>query len=135
MCCVSYIHMYILWERSLATLYGLTPLYLINVERLESCSIYLEAAFISEEFCIKTFEPPHDKTNKMACAPSEDSDQPGHPPSLISVVSVRIKKACALSYQLGAPGAVARSEVSPLVMQAAPSLIPTSSTFFVETWS
>ena len=22
-------------------------------------------------------EPPHDKTNKMACAPSEDSDQPG----------------------------------------------------------
>ena len=29
------------------------------------------------------FEPPHDKTNKMACAPSEDSDQPGHPLSLI----------------------------------------------------
>ena len=25
--------------------------------------------------------PPHDKTNKMACAPSEDSDQSGHPPS------------------------------------------------------
>ena len=32
-----------------------------------------------------TNEPPHDKTNKMACAPSEDSDQPGHPPSLISL--------------------------------------------------
>ena len=32
---------------------------------------------------IKTNEPPHDKTNKMTCAPSEDSDQPGHPPSLI----------------------------------------------------
>ena len=31
----------------------------------------------------KTFEPPHDKTNKMMCAPSKDSDQPGHPPSLI----------------------------------------------------
>ena len=28
-------------------------------------------------------ELPRDKTNKMACAPSEDSDQPGHPPSLI----------------------------------------------------
>ena len=28
-------------------------------------------------------ELPHDKTNKMACAPSEDSDQPGHLPSLI----------------------------------------------------
>ena len=23
----------------------------------------------------------HHKTNKMTCAPSEDSDQPGHPPS------------------------------------------------------
>ena len=30
-------------------------------------------------------EPSHDKTNKMACAPSEDSDQPGHRPSLISL--------------------------------------------------
>ena len=27
-----------------------------------------------------TNEPPHDKTNEMACAPSEDSDQPGHLP-------------------------------------------------------
>ena len=35
------------------------------------------------------FEPPHDKTNKMASAPSEDSDQPGHPPSLIRVFAVR----------------------------------------------
>ena len=35
------------------------------------------------------FEPPHDKTNKMACAPSEDADQPGHPPSLIRVFAVR----------------------------------------------
>ena len=25
---------------------------------------------------IVTFEPPHDKTNKMTCATSEDSDQP-----------------------------------------------------------
>ena len=29
------------------------------------------------------YEPPHDKTNQMACAPSEDLDHPGHPPSLI----------------------------------------------------
>ena len=34
---------------------------------------------------ILTFELPHDKTNKMACASSEDPDQPGHPPSLISL--------------------------------------------------
>ena len=32
---------------------------------------------------ILIFEPPHDKTNKIAYAPSEDSDQPGHPPRLI----------------------------------------------------
>ena len=31
------------------------------------------------------FEPPHDKNNKIACALSEDSDQPGHPPNLISL--------------------------------------------------
>ena len=36
-----------------------------------------------------THEPPHDKTNKTACAPSEDSDQPGHLPSLIRVFAVR----------------------------------------------
>ena len=35
--------------------------------------------------------PPHDKTNEMTCAPSEDSDQPGHPPSLIRVFAVRSK--------------------------------------------
>ena len=34
-------------------------------------------------------EPPHDKTNKMACALSKNSDQPGHPPSLIRVFAVR----------------------------------------------
>ena len=38
----------------------------------------------------------------MACAPSEDSDQPGHPPSLIRVFAVRMKKAWVLSYQLSA---------------------------------
>ena len=38
---------------------------------------------------IATCEPPHDKTNKMTCAPKEDSDQPGHPPSLIRVFAVR----------------------------------------------
>ena len=51
---------------------------------------------------VKTQEPPHDKTNKMACAPSEDSDQPGYPPSLIRVLAVRMKKAWFLSYPLSA---------------------------------
>ena len=40
--------------------------------------------------------------NKMACVPSEDSDQPGHPPSLIRVFAVRMKKAWVLSYPLSA---------------------------------
>ena len=39
-------------------------------------------------------EPPHDKTNKMACAPSEDS--------IWSVFAVRMKKAWVLSYTLSA---------------------------------
>ena len=33
-------------------------------------------------------ERPHDHTNKMTFAPSDDSDQPGHPPSLIRVFAV-----------------------------------------------
>ena len=33
----------------------------------------------------RVFEPRHDKTNKKSFSPSEDSDQPGHPPSLISL--------------------------------------------------
>ena len=37
---------------------------------------------------VKTFGPQHDKSNKMKCAPSEDSDQPGHSPSLIRVFAV-----------------------------------------------
>ena len=47
-------------------------------------------------------EQPHDKTNKVACAPSEASDQTGHPPSLIGVFTVHMKKAWILSYPLSA---------------------------------
>ena len=43
------------------------------------------------------YEPPQDKTNKMTCAPNEDSDQPGHLPSLIRVIAVPMKKAWVLS--------------------------------------
>ena len=34
-------------------------------------------------------QPQHDKTNKMICGPSEDTDQPGHPSSPIRVFAVR----------------------------------------------
>ena len=40
------------------------------------------------------------KTNKMACAPSKDSNQPGHPPSLTRVFAVCMKKIWVLSYPL-----------------------------------
>ena len=49
---------------------------------------------------VKLFELPRDKTNKVACVPSEDSDQPGHLPSLIRIFAVRMKKAWVLSYPL-----------------------------------
>ena len=48
------------------------------------------------------YKPPHDKSSKIVCAPSEDSDQPGHPPSLIRVFTVRMKKPWFLSYPLSA---------------------------------
>ena len=50
----------------------------------------------------RTCEPPHDKTNKMTCAPSEGSDQPGHLPGLIRVFAVRMKKGWVLSYPMNA---------------------------------
>ena len=38
----------------------------------------------------------------MTCTPSEDSDQPGHPPSLIRSFAVRMKKVRVLGYPLSA---------------------------------
>ena len=40
------------------------------------------------------------QNQQKGCAPSEDSDQPGHPPSLIRVFAVRMKKHWVLSYAL-----------------------------------
>ena len=42
------------------------------------------------------------QTQQNDCAPSKDSDQPGHPPSLIRVFAVHMKKAWVLSYPLSA---------------------------------
>ena len=44
----------------------------------------------------------------MTCAPSKDSDQPGHPPSLIRVFAVRMKK----HWVLGYPSADAQADLS-----------------------
>ena len=61
------------------------------------------------------FELQHDKTNKVACVPSKDSDQPGHPPSLIRVIVVRMKKAWVLSYPLSASEDSDQSEWMPML--------------------
>ena len=42
------------------------------------------------------------QNQRTDCAPSEDSAQPGHPPSLIRIFAVRMKKAWVLSYPLSA---------------------------------
>ena len=42
------------------------------------------------------------QNQKNDCAPNEDSDQPGHPPSLIRVFAVRMKKAWVRSFSLSA---------------------------------
>ena len=55
-----------------------------------------------DDFFLNSYELQQDKTNKMTCVPSEDSDQPGHPPSLIRVFAVRMKKHLVLSYPLSA---------------------------------
>ena len=49
--------------------------------KLQSLSVYHKGRYL-------IIEPPHDKTNKIAFVPSKDSDQPGHPPSLIRVFAV-----------------------------------------------
>ena len=54
------------------------------------------------EPCPLVYKPPHDKTNEMTCAPSEDSDQPEHPPGLIRVFAVRMKKPWVLGYSWSA---------------------------------
>ena len=48
------------------------------------------------------FEPGNAKTNTIACALSENSDQPEHPPSMIGVFAVRMKNAMGHSYSLSA---------------------------------
>ena len=65
--------------------------------------VALKRLIVSKTFLatFNTFEP-LDKTNKVVCAPSEDSDQSGHPPWLIRVFAVRTKKAWFLSYPLSA---------------------------------
>ena len=55
---------------------------ILDAEQIQFSIIWLN---LNEEVTKTLFEPFHDKTNKMTCATSKDSDQLGHPPSLISL--------------------------------------------------
>ena len=68
---------------------------------MSKATLFYKTVFVSSHFNLHTNEPRHDKTNKMS-VPSEDSDQPRHPPNLIRVFAVRMKKAWVLSYPLSA---------------------------------
>ena len=50
---------------------------------------FISEATSEDNDALSECKPPHDKTNKKAFVPSEDSNQPGHPPSLIRVFVVR----------------------------------------------
>ena len=54
------------------------------------------------DICLATMWDATWQNQQCVCAPSEDSDQPGHPPSLIRVLAVRLKKPWGLSYPLSA---------------------------------
>ena len=54
------------------------------------CNIIIISILIFRSvLSLRMIERPHDKTNKKICSPSEDSGQPGHPPSLVRVFAVR----------------------------------------------
>ena len=67
---------------------------------LPFCFDFWQTSYLQQWTC--TNEPAHDKTYKMGFAPSEDSDQPVHPSSLIRVFAIRMKKVWVLSYPLKA---------------------------------
>ena len=75
-----------------------------------ACS-YFVSSMLSEWFFIKW--APYDKTNKMTCAPSKDSVQPGHPLSLTRVFTVCMKEHWALGYPLCAQWRLIRLDGCP----------------------
>ena len=59
---------------------------LLGALRVKYCFSFM---FFMKE--IHTYELRRDKTNTVACAPREDSDQPGTPPNLIRVFAVGLE--------------------------------------------
>ena len=67
----------------------------------EAVTIYMYYNVMYTEFKMKSFKLQW-QNQQNDCAPSDDSDQPGHLPSLIRVFAVRMKKAWVLSYPFSA---------------------------------
>ena len=69
-----------------------------NIDRcITAGPFHIPIWWISEKFEILTTAR---QNQQNGCAPSEDSDQPGHLPSLIRVFAVHMKKPWALNYPL-----------------------------------
>ena len=79
----------------------------------KSYSSHRESAKAQQKLCIGTVLPESSwfaytiwaaiwQNQQSECAPSKDSDQPGHPPSLMRVFTVHMKKPWVLSYPLSA---------------------------------
>ena len=62
-------------------------LFLLNILRASPSTVWTVLCRMVWVFPGCTYVSPHDKTNKLACVPNEDSDQPEHPPSLIRALS------------------------------------------------
>ena len=76
---------------------GYPHIFLIFPWKHMLCGLIKNALPRCFSWLLETNEPAHDKTYKMACALSKDSDQPGHPPSLIRVFAVHMKKSGSLA--------------------------------------
>ena len=70
-------------------------LWLINIYVIRSTWLLIHQYIKSANIWATTWQ-----NQQNGCAPSEDSDQLGHPPSLIRVFAVRMKKAWVVSYPL-----------------------------------
>ena len=67
-------------------------------DNLARGSLLWGSAWVSPILGVKYIGVATWQNQQNECAPSEDSDQPGHPPSLTRIFAVRVKKAWIVSY-------------------------------------
>ena len=89
------------------TIYQSVCIFWMHYSMLKSCSNFMIYAFfqypnVLDFYGAKRIWAVTWQNQQNGCASSEDSDQPGHSPSLIRVFAVRMKKAWFLSYPLSA---------------------------------